>query len=394
MIQQISIRNFKSIIEANTTLPDNVGAIVGINGAGKSNLIQAINFVRSLVIGETTGQALKNIAIAPKELMNFNNSSSDIFFGLIISDVNDNQYLLEVTITLVRDTTNLQKFIVSNEALYKLSSINKDKKELIYKREGSSLRDSIDAPIPLNVENDKVAVSLYQTPDVLAVKNIFTGMFIPDQDTIDFRETIAKTDGKGLASLIIRLSQTDPTAYEQFKKITTKLLPNFSSIIEMSTNQNQRQPISSEITTEKSYIVLLQEENLKGQLSMKSLSAGDLRTLFILASALSLKQGATFLYEETENGLHPRRLLDLLGYLDTIAVKKDLQILYSTHSPVVINRLAAEKVLYIYRDKPTNGTKLQLLSESDHVTNIKNLLEQGLTITDYMFTRMQNSSSI
>src|SRR3954468_11477476 len=122
MIQQISIRNFKSIIEANTTLPDNVGAIVGINGAGKSNLIQAINFVRSLVIGETTGQALKNIAIAPKELMNFNNSSSDIFFGLIISDVNDNQYLLEVTITLVRDTTNLQKFIVSNEALYKLSS--------------------------------------------------------------------------------------------------------------------------------------------------------------------------------------------------------------------------------------------------------------------------------
>jgi predicted ATPase len=388
MIQHISVKNFKSILDANTALPENVGAIVGLNSAGKTNLIQAINFVRSMVLGDSTSKALKNIAITPKGLINFNESSSEIFFRLTVSTANDNRYLLEIAITLVTETTNLKRFIIKTECLYKLKE--NEIKELIYKREGSNLRDRNDNPIPLNVEDNKVAAYSYQNPDVLTVKNIFSEMYIPDQDTIDFRESIVKTDGKGLASLIIRLSQTDPVAYEQFKKITKKLLPYFSTIIDMSTSQDT----GPTITTEKSYIVLLQEENLKGLLSMKSLSAGDLRTLFILASALTLKQGSTFLYEETENGLHPRRLLDLLGHLDTIAVKKDLQILYSTHSPIVINRLAAEKVVYVYRDKTTNGTKFQLLSESDHITNIKGLLEQGLTITDYMFTRMQNSSSI
>jgi AAA15 family ATPase/GTPase len=93
MIQHISIKNFKSIKNAETRLPEHVSAIVGLNGVGKTNLIQSINFVRNLAVGENTLAALQKIDLTPKEISNFNESSPEIFFGLTISDINENKYL-------------------------------------------------------------------------------------------------------------------------------------------------------------------------------------------------------------------------------------------------------------------------------------------------------------
>ena len=42
MINHIVIKNFKSIKNAETRFPDHLSAIVGLNGVGKTNLIQSI----------------------------------------------------------------------------------------------------------------------------------------------------------------------------------------------------------------------------------------------------------------------------------------------------------------------------------------------------------------
>ena len=63
MIEEISVKNFKSIKNAKTKFPKFVGAIVGKNAVGKTNFIQSINFVKNLAIGIDTASALKKIAL-------------------------------------------------------------------------------------------------------------------------------------------------------------------------------------------------------------------------------------------------------------------------------------------------------------------------------------------
>jgi ABC-type cobalamin/Fe3+-siderophores transport system ATPase subunit len=381
MIQYIAIKNFKSIKDAQTRLPEHVSAVVGLNGVGKTNLIQSVNFVRSLVMGENTLAALTRIALTPKEIFNYNESSPEIYFGLVIADLSENKYLFEVTLQLVSETTNLQNLVVKHEALYKYRE--GDVREPVYRRDELKLSDQHNADIPLAVEADKLAISLYQNPDVLAAKGIFAAIAIPDQDAIEFRESIVKAGDKGLAGLIVRLRQKDPVAYDQFIKTVKRLLPTFSAVVELSPTQAQ----TGTPETEKPYMVLLEEANLKGRLSVKSLSAGDLRTLYIIASVMNLPPGSTFIIEEAENGLHPKRLTSLLDHLDMLSMKRDIQIIYSTHSPIVINKLKAEDVIFVEKDT-SHGTRFHVLSDTEHVTNIKKLLEDGVPLAEYMYTRM------
>jgi|tagenome__1003787_1003787.scaffolds.fasta_scaffold20950996_1 predicted ATPase len=385
MIQHISIKNFKSIKNAETRIPEHVSAIVGLNGVGKTNLIQAINFVRNMAVGEDTLRAMQRVALTPKEIVNFNEASADIYFGLILSDIAENKYLYEVVFEI--ENTNIQSLVVKSEALHKYAE--GEQKQLVYKRDNLQLTGQHNGIIPLAVERNKLAIASYQEADVLAVKAIFSNLVIPDQDAIEFRASIVKSGDKGLAGLIVRLRQSDPGAYEQFRKIIKKLLPTFSTIVELTTPTPQNPNTPPE--TVKPYMVLLEEADLKGQLSVKLLSSGDIRTLYIVASVLSLPHGATFIIEETENGLHPNRLTKLLDHLKTISLKRDIQIIYSTHSPIVINKLEAENVIFVEKDTP-HGTRFHILSDTEHVTNIKRLLEDGFPLAEYMYSRMTPSN--
>lgn len=381
MIDHILIKNFKSIKKAETKFPSYLGAIVGKNAAGKTNLIQAINFVKNLAIGENTMSALKKIALTPQEIYNYNESSADITVSITISSESDGKYILELIISTVKDESNIQNLVIKNESLTKID--NSEKSEVIYKRNGSALQDKDGKDIPLAVEADKAAVSQYQNPDVLNVKNIFSNIFIPEQDSIDFRESIVKKDGRGLASLVVRLRQADTSSFEQFQKIIKKLLPQFSSLVEIPSSQTSTQTGSGNL-----FMVLLQEEDLKGQLSMKSVSAGDLRTLYLIASAMFLKPGSTFIFEEIENGLHTKRLRDMLDHLNTISRKKGMQIIFSTHSSLVINSLSPQDVVYVGKDS-ANGTKFYLLSDSSDIRQIEHTLMEGVSLTDYLSSRLQ-----
>jgi predicted ATP-dependent endonuclease of OLD family len=385
MIQHISIKNFKSIKSAETRIPEHVSAIVGLNGVGKTNLIQAINFVRNMAVGEDALLAMQRIALTPKEITNFNEASSEIYFGLTLCDIIENKYLYEAVFEATN--TNIQNLVVKSEALYKYTE--GEEKQLVYKRDDLRLTGQHNDIIPLAVERNKLAIASYQEANVLAVKAIFSNIIIPDQDAIEFRASIVKSGDKGLAGLIVRLRQSDPEAFEQFRKIVKKLLPTFSTIVELSTPVQQNPNTPPE--TVRPYMVLLEEADLKGQLSVKLLSSGDIRTLYIVASVLSLPHGSTFIIEEAENGLHPNRLTKLLDHLKMISLKRDIQIIYSTHSPIVINKLEAENVIFVEKDTP-HGTRFHILSDTEHVTNIKRLLEDGLPLAEYMYSRMTPSN--
>ena len=60
---------------------------------------------------------------------------------------------------------------------------------------------------------------------------------------------------------------------------------------------------------------------------MQSISAGDIRTLYLIASALNMPDHSTIIIEEIENGIH-QKINDLIDHLDTISNIKSMQIIF------------------------------------------------------------------
>lgn len=87
------------------------------------------------------------------------------------------------------------------------------------------------------------------------------------------------------------------------------------------------------------------------------LSDGTLRVLSIAAAMLSAPDGSLVVVEEIDNGVHPNRARQLLANIRTIAERRGLRVLLSTHNPALLDALpdvALPDVLFCYRD-PLDG---------------------------------------
>ena len=328
MIKSIDIKNFKSIKSHKATLPF-FGAIVGKNAAGKTNLIQSIRFIKDLASGKKTEEAQEKISLIPNELFNFNDKTNEFCLEIILETKEKNKYLLNIIVLLKNETIKPASLIINKEILYKITE--KDNKKVIYTREKDNLFDKNGDSVSLAIDQNKLALAVYKNPDNEEVKNTFIHTFIPQIETVSsfgsHGITSVKSEKDDFASILVNLRHKHLESYNKFQIIIKKLLPHFSSLIEISTGD-----VGSD--NEESYLIVLEEENLKGKLSMQSVSAGDLRTLFLVASTLNMENHSSLIVEEIENGMHPKRIIDLIDHLKTISRVKNMQILFTTHSPI------------------------------------------------------------
>lgn len=380
MYSLIDITNFKSIKKATAKLPS-FGAIVGKNAVGKTNLIQSIQFVRDLAIGKNTSEAQKSISLIPNELFNFNQGDSEFGLDMTIKLKDESRYLLSIRVGLINGSVKPAVLLVNNEELYKLNE--DESKELLYARDKNSLRDANDAIIPLAIDTNKLALSVYKTDHTERLKDVFVNTVIPDIENVYNVESItngsAGDDYQDLANTIVSLHHNHPEKYDQFQVIIKKLLPHFSSLIEIPSKSDEPSP-----SPEKEiFLLVLEERNLKQKLSMQSVSSGDLKTLFLIATTLYMADSSTLLIEEIENGMHPKRIIDLIEHLETIARIKGMQIVFTTHSPIVINKLSASEVLLTDKDL-NEGTYFTLLEDTEQISKIKQYLKEGGTLSDIL----------
>ncbi|MEY4194479.1 MAG: hypothetical protein RLZZ226_847 [Pseudomonadota bacterium] len=88
------------------------------------------------------------------------------------------------------------------------------------------------------------------------------------------------------------------------------------------------------------------------------LSDGTLRVLAIAAAMLSAPEGSLVVIEEIDNGVHPGRAHHLLQQIQSIASRRKLRVLLSTHNPAMLDALpdsAVPEVVFCYRH-PEDGT--------------------------------------
>lgn len=109
------------------------------------------------------------------------------------------------------------------------------------------------------------------------------------------------------------------------------------------------------------------------RISARSISDGTLHFLGTLLALQTAEPGEVFLIEELEDGLHPNRIHFLLELLESAVRQRNIQVIATTHSPVVLQWLAPEKlreVIVFGRVPDHEGTIMRRLGDLPHFEEV------------------------
>ena len=109
------------------------------------------------------------------------------------------------------------------------------------------------------------------------------------------------------------------------------------------------------------------------RITIRSLSDGTLRFLGTLLALRTAPPGSTILLEELDAGLHPTRIRLLVEYLEAVTRERQVQVIATTHSPVLLQWLSPETLrssLVFGRVPEHEGTLVRRLGDLPHFDEV------------------------
>jgi predicted ATPase len=168
---------------------------------------------------------------------------------------------------------------------------------------------------------------------------------VPTDRTSDF----FRHRGHGLSGLLGTVFLQDGNAHVECQRIVQELFPTLRDVYPTPVGVESQVELRAELTD-------------GTRVSAKDLSDG---LLYLLAFfALQYLEGVKILLvEEPENGLHPARIADVVRTLRDLTERRGMQVILSTHSPLVINELKPEEITVVTRQDAEEGSRLTRMSD-------------------------------
>lgn len=333
MIVGISVSGFKSLADFNLNVSAGTGnftCLVGLNGAGKSSVLQLLDFSSHLMRGDVNSWLSKrgwSASDLHSKLTNHSNIAIAISVRIKNGEIRSwigsfNRSSLSCTTERVFSTPGNYLFNLSR-GRYAVLDAQPSKVEFNYT--GSILSALKDEALH---------------PDIIEVRNIIANirsleLLSPHLMRYSLREaaTDIGTGGEKLSPFLYSIKGKDR------EKITSLLREFYPSVIDFKVKQERA-------GWKKLSII----EEFNGELvetEAKHVNDGLLRILAILAQASS--GNATLLFDEVENGVNPEIVERLVHVLQNTGQ----QVIVTTHSPMILNYLSDEvaqkSVYFIYR---------------------------------------------
>lgn len=112
--------------------------------------------------------------------------------------------------------------------------------------------------------------------------------------------------------------------------------------------------------------------------SVNEVSEGILLFTAILAILHQPNPPKVILLEEPENGIHPRRIVEIYRLITKLAQEKNVQFFITTHSPILLNQFSQDPECVWVFDKEDGISKIQNLHHDILEPRRKKLLEMGI----------------
>ncbi|EGW23393.1 AAA family ATPase [Methylobacter tundripaludum] len=329
MIKSIAVRNFKSLADFDFKL-SKFNCLIGMNGAGKSTVLQAIDFIAQLMVGNVDDWLIRREWTA-LELNCKLQSKSNIQLAVeyqtengdeIVWGCSFNRHELLCTSELL-EVNGIEQLNVKSKQ-YRIGE-NSDT-EIAFKYQGSILSQLRDSELPAPILEFRDGMRRILSLELLSPNLLRKRARSSDVDI-----------GPGGEKLSAFLYSIKGEKRDFLIKLLQSFYPNM-----------QDYKVSSQQSGWKKLTIIEKFGQQKIETEARHINDGLLRILAILAQSSS--NHSLILLDEIENGINPEIVEKLVDSL----VNSTQQILVTTHSPMILNYLedatARESVQFIYKN--------------------------------------------
>ncbi len=413
MLLRLRVKNFKNLKDVDIRFGP-VTCFVGPNGVGKSNIFDALQFLRALADSDiqTAAQSVRSPAqgsFGPRELFWAGNPSNPMYFEadllvpkMVLDDFGREakpattllRYELKLhyrdrptpRLELARETLTSLKFGEAKEVLgfphshiFRRSAVTPTRRVgplISTKEEGGLVKlmlhqdgGSRGQPIPAGHSPRTVlgGTNAAEYPTVLAARREMASwqllhlepsvMRTPDNlggpDHVDAR-------GGHIASTLDRLVRSEVRKGQTLAEAANRLAELVPELQSLALDRDDvRQQLS----------VMASMRGADQPMGPRALSDGTLRFLALVTLLLDRESCEVLCMEEPENGMHPTRMRAMVDLIRDFAVDPQLeagsdnplrQAIVNTHSPDVIRQLDASEVLFVDAIDGPDGSRAQV----------------------------------
>jgi predicted ATPase len=402
LITRIEIDGFKSFRQFALDL-EPFQVIVGLNAAGKSNLLDAFRFLSKVVTSdatrayqemwESTGELFT--VLPDGQLTDLISFAVEFLVKEAMPDTfpHDGYARFRFELSIRRnDDAHGRKLVIEHDHVDRLaeergtSSPSKPSNELqgVFRRVSGSdtpARTEVRATGPIGnfsfpIDNLESVTALgmlrFLVPEVQMMFQTLEQVTFLDTEPEAMRTPVssrgpARLDprGKYLPNVLARMQKQDDFLLEDVGADLSNLV---SGLIKVEVVEDQAQGHN--------VVWVLTSEGKR--FSLRELSDGTLRLLALAALRNDPDQQGTLLLEEPENGVHPSRVKQLVKLLRSMASdfthppapgERLRQVIATTHSPTVVSQLEDHEIIFAHtadvtlegHDKPLRVTRMSSL---------------------------------
>lgn len=333
MVKEIKIQNYKSVQDLSLEL-GRINVLIGANGCGKSNILEAIAFGSAAAANMLDNDFLtvRGIRITDAKSMRsgFKPKNEDTKILLTFISKSNQEY----EIILSNDNKAYSKWIAEN-----LFNRFEDIKGLIGKLPSGKEFDFLDYVKFLNLESAEEDTLLFVAKSYQRNINIDTNLldfliYAPENTFLRRFEDEAQIEplgirGEGLFKLLSVMSQETP---EEFQEI----IENLELIDWFEGFEIPKDLVFTErrIRIKDRFL----EEGLQ-YFDQRSSNEGFLFLMFYFALFISKYTPKFFAIDNIDASLNPKLCIELIKILTKLAKKHDKQVIFTTHNPAILDGL-------------------------------------------------------
>lgn len=366
---------------------NNFNVFIGLNGAGKSNLIMIFKIIKD-IFNSSLAQAVSNEGGA-YSLQNFYLTEDNVTskLGFIVEFNNEIQIKTsnpDITLNLQRITDKMEwsckneneKFIVKNED-FKVEFINNDNQQQ-YQIVAHRENDHYSFDLENDVENLFSAFSEFKNRKYFASNTIIHFLF-EEVFNVSLRKSnkcqisIYEFEQELLANFreYQNLSDDD-SSHEIFYNMLMKILSDEEKRRSFFNLLNYVLPDIEDIVFDKKdeeKIVRVKEKFNHRLIPANMLSDG---TIFLIVIILVLYYDDKYItiFDEPERRIHPHLISKVIEMMKDVAVRK--QLILSTHNSEIVRNADPQNIFHIKRNAQGNSVITKPVNSKDFETFIKN----------------------
>ena len=416
-ILRVKIKGIRNISEAEIIFGQ-MTALVGLNGYGKSNILDAIDFGIDFI---KYSPQIKNKLMSAKSNVPIlkSNAGQNFSFEIELEIQSSNEsFIVEYSYEFSWNKAKLQPKIISEYLKIKVNGkgqkyytyINRYENVAKYKRSESGRCD-----IPVKIDDDMLVINkllafddLYYLDIIKQVNNIpffierhLDASHAYDPDPFIFKgfEELELRGIQNIPRAIYYLKKEHKDKFELLVNSFKQLFPRISNIDVREHKLNRDKQKSMDMLedapfmyTDSIYTMSVTDNLLIQPISFDRLSDGAKRIFLMLTYAIiaDVKGLSMIAMEEPENSIHPGLFQSYLDILSQLVDK--CKIIFTSHSPYVIQYLDPRSI-YIGITREDGGVNFRRIAVTKVNSLIKDATQYDRSIGDYIFNLLSNDDA-